>query len=246
MAIFRPPSSFGTSNKDTFYGDNTGNFFYAGDDIDALYGRGGIDWLFGDNGNDYIFGGSGNDYLYGDSAHNTSATGNDTIAGGRGKDNIFGQNGNDVLYGDSYLFSNQNWGGSDKIYGGKGNDIAYGGGGNDTLEGGDGNDTLIGGSATTADALTGGAGADTFVLNNINGFSVINDFYWGEGDKIHVDADVFGITSLGQLTYEKYNATDGYLKVISSSTIDESLRSNAIAIVSSEFSFIPNLDVELI
>ncbi len=83
-------------------------------------------------------------------------------------------------------------------------------------------------------------------LDNINGFSVIQDFYWGEGDKIHIDADIFGITSLGQLTYERYNETSGYLKVIGSSTIDESLRSNAIAIVSSEFSFIHSLDVELI
>ena len=65
--------------------------------------------------------------------------------------------------------------GQDQLYGGAGDDILEGGAGNDVLDGGSGNDILIGvqteqgRGAGTVDVLTGGGGADTFVLGDRSG-----------------------------------------------------------------------------
>ena len=93
-------------------------------------------------------------------AFDNSIVGNaiaNTLTGGDGNDNMNGQNGDDTISGDI------------------GNDILIGGNGNDILDGGVGNDILSGGTtgfyasgtsraAGQIDTLTGGLGADTFVL----------------------------------------------------------------------------------
>ena len=130
---------------------------------DWMYGYGGLDSLFGQSGDDFLFGGIGNDFLYG-------GTGNDYLSGGDD------------------------------------NDYLSGGQGSDTLDGGAGEDTLNGYDFTVGelDTLTGGSGADEFILGSnydpVNGYygegtvyyqgdgndgyALITDFNWMEGDKI--------------------------------------------------------------
>lgn len=95
----------------------------------------------------------------------------DIIKGKGGNDSIFGLVGNDRLFGDK---------GNDKIVGEAGNDLLEGGAGNDQLSGGLGDDILKGGKGNDIiqgysslngfepqfDELTGGAGADIFVMTD--------------------------------------------------------------------------------
>ncbi|PNB71284.1 hypothetical protein C1X64_25740 [Pseudomonas sp. GW456-E7] len=78
-----------------------------------------------------------------------------TIYGTTGYDVIYGANIAEVIYGGT---------GDDTIYGNDGNDTIYGGTGSDALDGGNGNDILDAGTSSNS-VLTGGAGADTFVIN---------------------------------------------------------------------------------
>lgn len=128
------------------------------------------------------YGTSGNDYLNwtkSESLYAYAAGGNDTLWGNNYNDYLKGQDGNDSLLG---------W---------SGNDSLYGEAGKDTLKGEDGNDYLDGywaGSTGDVDYLTGGSGADTFVLGDWQGtgytgstsWAYITDFSWQQGDKIQV------------------------------------------------------------
>lgn len=167
--IYRP-ALYGTSTADSIYG-------YAGHDY--LYGYAGNDSLYGGTGNDWAYGGDGNDRLYGDS-------GADCLYGGYGNDTLYGGTENDCLYGEA---------GTDRLYGEAGNDSLYGGTGSDSLNGGSGNDYVqgYGYSASEYDTVTGGLGADKFVLGDSFqshyssfGYACIADFKWEEGDKIQV------------------------------------------------------------
>jgi Ca2+-binding RTX toxin-like protein len=153
----------GTPGSDSIFADQRNNTVYAYEGDDYVDG-----WL----GDDYINGGSGNDTLLG-------YDGNDTIDGWMGNDYIYGEAGND------------------KLLGYDGNDFLFGGTGSDTLKGEWGNDLLNGGAngydSLQYDNLTGGAGADTFVLGDVFGvyyqgfgYATITDFNWAEGDKIQV------------------------------------------------------------
>jgi hypothetical protein len=122
--------------------------------------------LFGTNLNDTIQGLDGNDHLFG-------LNGDDSLDGGNNDDYLDGGSGNDTLIGNvgnDHLFAGM---GNDSLDGGSGKDLLNGGIGNDTLSGGSGEDTLQGSSSTTAigevDVLTGGDGADTFVLGGYMG-----------------------------------------------------------------------------
>ncbi len=180
MAVFGAGDNYGTEFADTFNGNNDGtnyygwvdDLFYAGDGNDSLFGYAGDDMLFGYGGNDLIEGGSGDDTLSGAGAHDTSDNGNDTLEGGIGDDLLSGYGGQDYLKG---------------------------GQGNDTLNGGAGSDTLIGAASrfdVEIDVLTGGTGADLFVVGNYHGnayknsgnddYAHITDLQ--AGDKIQVDS----------------------------------------------------------
>ncbi|MDZ8105747.1 MAG: calcium-binding protein [Nostoc sp. DedQUE12a] len=116
------------------------------ENFNAINGLGGDDRLIVSNlnaGSGVSFiqftGGDGNDSLL---VNSTSVVFN--TGGGRGNDTLSGGNGNDSLFGD------------------EGNDFLAGGVGNDTLEGA----RISNLGRGEVDVLIGGAGRDTFVLNN--------------------------------------------------------------------------------
>lgn len=139
----------GNNNNNTLVGTSSADF------IDGLQGN---DNLSGRNGNDNIQGREGNDTLNGEN-------GNDSLNGGSGNDRLLGGSGSDRLFGEI---------GNDSLDGGAGNDTLTGGTGNDTLRGGAENDVLLGVFTNSplppgfgeTDNLTGGTGADRFVLGN--------------------------------------------------------------------------------
>jgi Ca2+-binding RTX toxin-like protein len=163
----------GTSGNNYLYGTAYADSIYADSGDDTVYAGGGNDYVDGWYGNDYIDGGSGNDTLMG-------YYGNDTLDGWSGDDKLYGEAGHDKLLG---------YDGNDQLYGGAGNDVVNGESGNDTLNGGG-----YGYNSYEYDTLSGGAGADKFVLGESysgayytgGGYATITDFYWGEGDKFQV------------------------------------------------------------
>ena len=189
----------GQGGNDILFGDSGKDFLLGGLGNDFLLGDSGKDFLLGGDGNDSLSGGSGNDSLFGDD-------GNDSLSGGSGNDSLSGNSGNDTLLGGSgndSLFGNS---GNDSLRGGLGNDSLRGGLGNDTLLGGDGDDTIVGVAPkgnnpgiNEIDILTGGAGADIFVLGDSSNpyyvgggdsdFAVITDFQSGT-DKIQLHGDI--------------------------------------------------------
>lgn len=132
---------------------------------DRLNGAGGDDTLAGLDGRDTLEGWDGDDTLAG-------GRGDDSLNGGSGHDRLLGGAGQDVLVGGSGDDSLTGGGGNDELDGGEGNDLLVGGAGDDTLNGGAGDDRLYAG---TGGYLTGGAGADEFVLGP-DGRVTVTDF----------------------------------------------------------------------
>ena len=124
--------------------------------------------------------------------------GDGKLQGLLGDDRLYGGDDNDTLYGnrESVTTSRFSFGPSrsdnDKLTGGKGNDVLVGYGGlkneKDILHGDQ--------SSSQPGRIDIGDGADVFVLgdssrayydgDDTNGYAVIKDFYYAEGDKIRV------------------------------------------------------------
>ncbi|MEH2366558.1 calcium-binding protein [Nostoc sp.] len=190
----------GTNANDSITGDNQNNRLSGNNGNDTLNGGLGIDTLNGGAGDDtYIVdttldtiteaANSGIDnvrssvsYTLGANLENLRLTegGNITGIGNSFNNFLFGNTSNNTLNaraGDDTLDGNN---GDDILNGEDGNDSLQGGPGNDILNGGSGNDILIGtfpGSPLPPglgeiDNLTGGAGADRFILGD-----AVNVFY---------------------------------------------------------------------
>lgn len=197
-----------------------GTSFYSigqGNELDnVLTGNSGNNYLLGDDGQDILNGGAGADALDG-------GAGKDTLNGGDGDDLIIGDGADITLstFGSIFLTNPTSdvflQRGNDTLNGGNGNDQLLGGRGSDVLQGDDGNDILLGHaveeslftllttfpSSTEKDILTGGAGADFFVLGDSEentvfyggeGFATITDFDALEGDRFVVVGSVFDYT----------------------------------------------------
>lgn len=157
----------GTLSNDNLSGNQDiaeNDFIYGYDGNDTLYGRGGDDSLWGGSGDDKLKGGSGVDFLDG-------GYGNDTVSGGRGNDTLYGFSGDDILFGNED---------NDSLIGGYGSDVLDGGEGNDVINGA-GAGAYVGSSVSRGsneiDVLTGGAGADTFMLEGGSGRDGTGAFY---------------------------------------------------------------------
>ena len=182
-------SIFGLAGNDMLSGLASNDRLYGGKGNDTLRGGDGKDTIFGGLGNDSLNGGYGSDRLFG-------SDGKDRIFGSLGNDEIYGGKGNDYLEGSgisSNLTDDTNITYDDRIFGGDGNDILNGSFGNDTLNGGAGNDTLNGaeglevGLGTSQgideiDVLTGGTGADIFLLQGAGNFSGTFPLYAFSGE----------------------------------------------------------------
>lgn len=116
--------------------------------------------------------------------------GGDVITGTEGDDFVNGNGGDDTLYG---------LGGNDRLVSGDGADVVDGGAGDDIID----NNFADG----DIDRLTGGAGADSFLLgvntraSPLTAPDRITDFSSAEGDRL--DIGVFG-ASLGGLRYLRW------------------------------------------
>ena len=222
IQIYDTPHMFADDSL-LFIGDELGNglarFTLTND---ALYGGGGDDSLFGGAGNDLIQGNTGNDTLNGWSD-------SDVIYGGQGNDRIFtdlganfaqGNKGDDFILGGPFFDTLLGGQGDDTISteagsglrgdfmnGNLGNDRITGGPTNDTIFGEDGADTLTGGGTdSTADVLSGGAGADLFVVVSAAATPTVAAAMrivdWSPEDHLHFDA--VGATGAAEDTAADY------------------------------------------
>jgi Ca2+-binding RTX toxin-like protein len=80
---------YGSAGNDTVYGEGGIDLVYAGDGTDKVFGGASNDRLSGDAGDDWLLGESNRDNLYG-------WTGNDLLDGGADNDNMIGCAGNDT------------------------------------------------------------------------------------------------------------------------------------------------------
>ena len=150
--------ALGRDGNDTIWGGKDNDYAEGNNGDDRLEGHIGDDTLWGADGADSLFGGLGNAL-----AVDSPDTERDFLDGGSGNDFLNGNAGNDTVYGAA---------GDDEVRGGRNDDLVIGGSGHDRVSGDRGNDTLYGifidandpGVGFEIDTLTGGGGADTFVL----------------------------------------------------------------------------------
>ena len=190
----------------------------------------------------------GYDFSFGtNDGHYTAGSNTDNFAEIERLD-VVGSSQNDVLVGTADGFNDlphseqydslDSQRGDDVLQGGDGNDILIGLSGSDVLDGGAGDDLLIGGEHDVGDGydvqeidtLTGGPGADTFVLGTSDGSfyadfnrngptplatttrAIITDFTPADGDKIELydkASDYVAVQNgADTLIYENFGSTD--------------------------------------
>jgi Ca2+-binding RTX toxin-like protein len=161
----------GDAGADNLYGGSGSDTINGGDDGDTLDAEGPEDATSNTSVNDsagtlnVLNGDAGNDVLYG-------GAGNDSLSGGADNDDLSGGDGTDTLSGGDGLDTLNGGAGADSLDGGAGNDLLRAGNSSgtrglytDTLIGGASDDVLYAGESDAA-VMTGGLGADRFVLTN--------------------------------------------------------------------------------
>ncbi|OYQ33421.1 hypothetical protein CHU95_13495 [Niveispirillum lacus] len=177
----------GGAGNDTISDTAGNNQLSGGDGNDTLTGGNGNDTLSGDAGDDLLIGGMGTDQLNGgDGNDRLIASGaSSTLDGGLGNDTLEAAGSGSVLIGGAGDDTLTATGAQSTLRGGDGNDVlsantssqVFGEGGNDTItgsgtaDGGVGDDVL----RLTSGQMTGGAGADRFVLD---GVTLTYSGYW--------------------------------------------------------------------
>ncbi|OKH33951.1 hypothetical protein NIES2119_21920 [[Phormidium ambiguum] IAM M-71] len=220
---------WGFGGNDTLVGGFNNDILNGGADNDFLDGRLGDDLLIGGAGNDTLDGNYGYDILDGGDGIDTATY---RFWWGGIKANLKTETVNffnDPTSGIEYVRAIENVVGSlgnDEIIGNSANNVLFGERGNDFLSGEEGNDFLQGSENSNfveQDTLTGGLGADTFVLGTANGgsfylgdgFVTITDFKWWEKDTFQVVGSIndyhldktqnFGGTSLSDTAIYRGN-----------------------------------------
>ena len=166
----------GSAWDDVLTGDNTENGLIGGAGQDWLQSLNGADVLSGGDGHDSVWGGAGDDVLDG-------GMGDDTIDGGAGDDTASYLTALSGVIVDLRILEDQNTHGAgtdtlisiENLVGSAFGDVLTGTLGFNRIDGGDGDDIIFGrggdvySSNGLGDVLTGGAGADTFVITYRNG-----------------------------------------------------------------------------
>lgn len=201
---------WGAAGADTLKGNAGNDRLYGGGGADQLRGGAGSDTMYGGAGRDIVRGGGGPDHIWGGKGKDSLAgnSGQDLIRGGGGRDLLQGQTGNDRLLGNAghdRLFGNA---GQDTLMGGAGKDRLAGGGGADSIFGGAGQDRIVGGQGD--DLVAGGGGADTFVFRAGHEGFRIEDFSFGQGDRLVLGPDLWdGRLSVSDVLAEYASVTNG-------------------------------------
>ena len=217
--------------QQNFYGDWRSNTFNGTNSNDVMYGYDGNDYIYGNGGNDYIYGGGNDDKLWGgnnddklwgedgadelrgdDGNDELRGGGNDDkLWGGSQDDKLWGEDGNDQLVGDSGNDEVNGGNGDDKVWGSGGDDKLWGERGNDQLNGDDGNDILNGYGFDNyeRDTLSGGGGADRFILGDAN-----NVYYSKNGSSDYAFITDFNryedVIHLKQISLDASNSTQAW------------------------------------
>lgn len=206
----------GTNSNDEIVGNSADNVLFGENGNDFLSGEAGNDILSGGDGDDTLKGGSGYNQLNGGAGYDIAQIiadgdiifeGNSIVSYGNSnvtlsnieQVQLIGGNNDDFILAvqSPVTLKLEGKGGNDILLGGKFGNTLEGGAGNDLLRGNNGSDILQGSDNSNSvekDTLLGAGGADTFVLGTSNGgsfylgdgFAIIQDFKWREGDTIQV------------------------------------------------------------
>ena len=153
-------------------------------DIENIWGSVASDVLIGDAGNNVIGGDAGADIIDGGAGTDTASyDGSDagvTVSLVADATNSAGHAAGDVLKNIENLTGSDQ---DDSLTGNAMNNMLSGGDGADSLIGGAGNDIIVPGMGADV-TLTGGEGADMFVIAKGEGNKTITDFIVTQGDKL--------------------------------------------------------------
>lgn len=184
----------GTSQHDDIRGDAGANTLYGGGHYDSLYGGSGADHLYGGDGHDILIPGDDTDADLVDGGDGEDAVSYFGSSAGVTVDLEFGTTGggavNDVLTSIEIIYGSSHDDTLTIFNGG----FAYGDAGDDTLSGS--TNAANGPFNNTLEHLSGGSGADKFLIHRNTGLDYIDDFVPGAvfgpaGDTLIINSSEF-------------------------------------------------------
>ncbi|MBD2446146.1 calcium-binding protein [Nostoc sp. FACHB-152] len=189
-------SGYGNGLNNTIYGTNSANYLNGGAGVDTMYGYGGNDYYVVDNSSDVVteFANQGTDTVYSYASTYTLTANVESLSLLGTAYSGYGNGLNNTIYGTSS---------SNYLGGGGGNDTIYGDGGSDRING---YNTAT--SSTEYDTLSGGSGADSFILGGSWGVSYLGAGYASITDWSSIDyIEAKGTASQYTLGYGNYEGT---------------------------------------